>query len=216
MFCIFNYIPPRSSKYFRKYNVDLFYELESLVSHYASLGKVFAIGDFNSRTKTETDFIPNDIIHESVNNILEGMVPYGADCEVSTRINPDQGNNEYGTRLLALCRSTSLGILNGRHRGGFSNGFTFCGANGLSVIDYVLTSQNCFSHFEKYIVCNFNEFSDNAPLHVELALNTTPHSKHTNHCGNMRQTMKWCSDNANYVMKLFRIILLTLCLYFLM
>ena len=46
MFCIFNYIPPRSSKYFRKYNVDLFYELESLVSHYAALGKVFALGDF--------------------------------------------------------------------------------------------------------------------------------------------------------------------------
>ena len=49
-----------------------------------------------------------------------------------------------------------------------ANDFTYCGANGCSVIDYVLSTPDIFPYFHKFIVCSFNTYSDHAPLHIEL------------------------------------------------
>ena len=50
----------------------------------------------------------------------------------------------------------------------YSNDFTYCGPTGTSVIDYVLTTYDMFEYVKKFIVCNFNSYSDHAPLHIEF------------------------------------------------
>jgi hypothetical protein len=55
-------------------------------------------------------------------------------------MNPDKSRNEYGFKLLKLCKSTGLRILNGRHGSGFANDYTYCGATSLSVIDYLIST----------------------------------------------------------------------------
>ena len=46
--------------------------------------------------------------------------------------------NSFGRKLLSLCKTTGLRILNGRHEGDKVGNFTFFGANGMSLIDYLL------------------------------------------------------------------------------
>ena len=57
--------------------------------------------------------------------------------------------------------------MNGRHSN-YSQDFTYCGPNGCSVVDYLLSKPDMFDFVKKFIVCNFNTYSDHAPLHVEF------------------------------------------------
>lgn len=128
-------------------------------------GEVIVAGDFNARTKTLPDFIDDDWLH---NSLLDKLPSYCSDIELPKRVNPDQCQNDYGMRLLNLCKATGLRIVNGRHSGGHSNDYTFNGARGMSTIDYLLSTPNLFDIFCKFIICNFTTFSDHAPLHIEL------------------------------------------------
>ena len=72
---------------------------------YSNHGKAMAIGDFNSRTINEIDFISDDKLPVTVRNNLIDFMSYGSDCELSERINPDCGHNDFGNRLLQLCKA---------------------------------------------------------------------------------------------------------------
>ena len=61
-------------------------------------------------------------------------IPYCSDPDLLKRVNPVTGHNEFGTRLIQLCKASGLRIVNGRHTDGYANYFTFNGANGMSVI----------------------------------------------------------------------------------
>ncbi|VDI41426.1 Hypothetical predicted protein [Mytilus galloprovincialis] len=77
-----------------------------------------------------------DVMNE--NDRVGDLFTYVADEALSCRNNPDAGTNDYGTKLLNLCKSSGLRIINGRHPDGLSNDFTYSGPRGMSVIDYLL------------------------------------------------------------------------------
>ena len=157
------------------------------MGNYRSIGNVFLFGDFNSRTKDYPDFIENDAVQASV-----ALLSYTNDEYLSKRVNPDLGHNEYGSRLLSLCKSTGVRIVNGRHKEGYSNDFTFNGARGLSTIDYLLTTSNMFRYIEKFIVGNFTTFSDHAPLHIGFKCFITESAHVENNvCNRFRKIFKW-------------------------
>ena len=130
----FVYFPPQYSSFYNLYDCDLFYEFENEVAHYLTLGSIFVIGYFNSRIRSH-DFIQIDVLHQSVSNIIDSIFTYANDTTMKSRVNPDTGHNEYGTRLLQLCKATGLRIVNGRHKDGDSNSYTYSGPRGSSVID---------------------------------------------------------------------------------
>ena len=66
----------------------------------------------------------------------------------------DSTCNSHGTKLLELCKSTSLRIANGRLDSDHLVGtYTYACHAGSSVIDYLILSQHDFSH-----IANFNRF----------------------------------------------------------
>ncbi|CAG2231302.1 unnamed protein product [Mytilus edulis] len=173
------YIPPVRSNFYKLYNCDLFVDLENSIELYSSLGDVILLGDTNSRTGAIDDFVSNDSIHSTIRNRLDDIFDYSADIELNVRNNPDNNTNCYGPKLISLCKASGLRILNGRHKNGFANDFTFCGANGMSVIDYLLVPVSLFPIVRQLIVSNFTTFSDHAFLHIQLSLlcnkqNSTP------------------------------------------
>ena len=99
---------------------------------------------------------------------LSPLCNYVQDDVLKDRVCPDGTVNSYGLKLIQLCIESGLRILNGRHADNMANDFTYCGANGCSVIDYVLSTPDIFPYFHKFIVCSFNTYSDHAPLHIEL------------------------------------------------
>ncbi|CAG2217680.1 unnamed protein product [Mytilus edulis] len=164
------YIPPVRSNFYKLYNCDLFVDLENSIELYSSLGDVILLGDTNSRTGAIDDFVSNDSIHSTIRNRLDDIFDYSADIELNVRNNPDNNTNCYGPKLISLCKASGLRILNGRHKNGFANDFTFCGANGMSVIDYLLVPVSLFPIVRQLIVSNFTTFSDHAFLHIQLSL----------------------------------------------
>lgn len=186
------YIPPSRSNYYAQYNCDLFFEIETSIAEYSNLGEVILIGDFNSRTRNDDDFIENDDLVKNLQQNVRNFFNYENDVSMDKRINPDNVRNEYGTRLLNLCKATGLRILNGRDPDKFSNDFTFNGTNGMSTIDYLIANPVLFPHIKTFIVCNFTEYSDHAPLHVELRVRVSRDAPITDEStGVSRPTYKW-------------------------
>ena len=164
------YIAPVKSKYLKVYDCDLFNELENSIELYSELGNVFLIGDMNSRSGTLDDFVKHDEIHFTVRNRICDLFDYTSDVDLTKRVNPDKNTNSYGPKLINICKSSGLRIVNGRHKNGFSSDFTYCGTNGMSVIDYFMVPVSYFTNIHQFIVSNFTTYSDHAFLHVELNL----------------------------------------------
>ena len=93
---------------------------------------------------------------------------YGLDSNLPVRVNPDNVVDDFGNKLLNLCKSSGLRIMNGCHSLGMDKDFTFVGPRGMSVVDYLLSSPGVFQLIDQFIVSNFNMFSDHAPLHIRL------------------------------------------------
>lgn len=74
------------------------------------------------------------------------------------RVNPDEVVNDYGSKLLSLCKSSGLRILNGRHTDIMDRDYTVMGARVLSVDDYCISTPDVFYITEQFIVASFTVF----------------------------------------------------------
>lgn len=113
----------------------------------------------NARTANSYDFVQNDFLHVSISDRVCDLFTYVADEALPVRRNPDTGTNDYGSKLVNLCKSSGLSIVNGRHHEALDNDFTYSGPRGMSVIDYLLAKQDNFEKICKFIICNFTTCS---------------------------------------------------------
>ncbi|CAC5379506.1 unnamed protein product [Mytilus coruscus] len=165
------YIPPINTKYHSLYECDIFRLMEDNIISYSSKGKICLVGDLNCRTSNVSDFIEDDTVYITLQNQLPNLFNYSNDSLLSTRINPDTIYNDNGSKLIKkICKSTGLRIVNGRHKDGLSNDYTYCGPKSFSVIDYFLTTVDLFRIIDKFIVSSFTQFSDHANLHLEIKI----------------------------------------------
>lgn len=137
------YIPPYNSNYF---NPELFEELENDIENFSSHGSILLLGDFNSRTGKYSDSVCQDGNHIIDNDQSEFSL-----CPTD-RNSFDNELNNHGKRLLEICRSADLRILNGRVSGDSLGRATFHGRNGISVVDYAICDQYLFSNVANFIV----------------------------------------------------------------
>ncbi|VDI11413.1 Hypothetical predicted protein [Mytilus galloprovincialis] len=98
-----------------------------MIHYSAECPNIFVIGDLNARTANMNDYVQNDKLHDSILDRVGDLFTYVADEALSCRNNPHAETNDYGTKLLDLCKSSGLRIINGRHPDGLSNDFTYSG-----------------------------------------------------------------------------------------
>ena len=130
------YIPPYNSNYFHP---ELFEDLESDIENYASQGSVLLMVDLISRTGK----YPDSVSWEGNNIITNDQSEYAPSFNQRNRFENDLNN--HGKRLLGICRSADLIILNGRLSDDSIGRATFHGRNGPSVVDYAIWDQDLFS-----------------------------------------------------------------------
>ena len=107
----------------------IWYVLDNCNANYSKYGDILIIGDHNSRT----------VSHFEVLEICPEID--GANCcteteNISTRVSKDSVVNQYGCKLLDLCKHDNLIIINGRTLGDLHRQYTNFTYNGSSVIDY--------------------------------------------------------------------------------
>ena len=148
------YIPPEKSKYF---NLEIFEELENDIIHFSSNANVITLGDFNARTSKLEDFISNDGSNHINDTSEHSFSP-------PERQSFDLTSNNHGKKLIDICKSCDLRILNGRTLGDSLGRPTFHGTNGISVIDYVLCNQDLLQSIKHLVVNSPCYLSDHSQV----------------------------------------------------
>ena len=153
----FVYIPPIGTTSTR--DTCPFDDLQDEIVSKRCTGQVYISGDFNSRTAEIRDI---DMYRDFPGNMLL--------CK--HRLNNDKVTKTYGRKLIDLCRSNEMAILNGTVRidGNLnrSNCYTCIRYNGSSVVDYVIAQiedLKIMTHFE---VLEKLVESDHTPLSLTL------------------------------------------------
>ena len=145
---------------------DSYNKLSNIISKYSSLGTILLMGDLNSRTGTEPDYIVYDI-----NNNDRHTIPLPNDYVkdyATPRQNRDTAINAQGNTLLEMCKESKLRILNGRKVGDSFGNFTFYNSNGQSTVDYFIASECLYDQVDFFNVLPPNEFSDHCILWCSL------------------------------------------------
>ena len=141
-------------------NVDLFEIIQSDIYDFECLGSVYVVGDLNSRIGSRHDYISFDNYVPCMD--FDGYVP---DSNMPERISQDKVSNNFGIKLLDLCKSTGMRVCNSRIGNDFNVGmYTYATSQGASVIDYLLANEINFPLIHNFTVHSFNEYSDHAPL----------------------------------------------------
>jgi hypothetical protein len=162
------YIPPEGSDYEDKNVFDkLNQELASLVDHDVH---VCLLGDFNARTSnlpefTEFDeFVMDDEVKTQDEEDMQIVNKMGLN---QCRKSRDLKVNNYGYKLLNLCKEQGLYMLNGRVGNDINGEFT---CKNKSVVDYGIASPVIMDSCTEFEVMEFLElYSDvHCPIHTVL------------------------------------------------
>ncbi|KAJ8306022.1 hypothetical protein KUTeg_016567 [Tegillarca granosa] len=116
------------------------------------------LGDLNSRNGNLTEKLENDKLYG---------IPYP---QFTERKSDDYVVNNFGRKLMQLCRSTGTIILNGRTFYNSPGSITFYSRRRSSIIDYAILCKNMWSLVDKFAIDDFNSFSDHAPVILDYPI----------------------------------------------
>ena len=91
-------------------------ELSNCIAKYTESGYILITGDFNARTGSLQDYIQNDSLSFEINDHISEIMCYISDAEPGPRCMMDKKINTFGRRLISICKSSHVRIVNGRHQ----------------------------------------------------------------------------------------------------
>ena len=191
------YIPPSNSLYYYYNDVGLFDLLEANIQKYSNLGSVGIVGDLNARCGLKSDVLEmNDCLDEFIS---PSFIDICNDVyDVPQRCSMDKTVNVSGNRLLDICLSSDLRIVNGRLGDDAGTGsFTFMSSKGKSLIDYVIMSSNVFHLIEDFIVHDLYSFSGNVPIQVNFKVGLKPEPAKPNDEDVTNHKLSWSDTKSD-------------------
>jgi len=170
------YIPPESSSYaIREPYFEIQQELNSFSNKYDC---ICLFGDNNSRTKNLKDFIEADqyiFDLQNMNEITEEFMQEHVYFEKSNvseqRNNSDKSSNNQGVKFIEFLQENGLFILNGRTVGDLIGNAT---SNGVSTVDYFISSPNLFPLIESMCVHDFCPLLSDVHNPISLKFDINP------------------------------------------
>lgn len=114
VYLCFVYIPHENNIYYDRYNIYVFDNLLMNVAKYVEQGMVVLSGDLYSCVGECNDFIVNDDLSDTVFNNIANIVAYSNDFALPNRNSEDKSCNNFGRKLLDLCKASGLRMCNGR------------------------------------------------------------------------------------------------------
>ena len=173
LFCVI-YIPPEGSIYG---NIDIFYTLESDLTELNPDNdfEICLLGDFNSHTNNDSAcvLLDNNIIQKlDMHNIYDRISIKGVGFPTG-RFNSDNSQiNNYGHRLLEICRSFNINIATGRLSSNEFLGRKTCKAS--TVVNYAVLSPLLFTVVEDFKVLPFDPMMSDVHCGNFISLSCRP------------------------------------------
>ena len=201
LFIIAPYIKPaNSSRNIITCDTDVFDIVADKIADLTSRGEVLIMCDLNARTGSLEDYTCTDENEFSTDRSITPHELLSLGISVN-RSNQDKTVNEYGLKLIDLCKMSDLIILNGRVGDDKDLGkFTYCNKRGKSVNDYSICSKGVISMIKNFFVCNFNAFSDHARIGLELHCDIGNKNNNLQDCDTVESSdvkMKWKNERKD-------------------
>ena len=147
-------------------------------------------GDFNARTGNLNDN------YDDSGDINQNIPIFNTFSNILDRGNCDCVINSHGEKIIKLCKSYDLRILNGRTKGDVLGNFTHANNNmGTSTVDYALCNQYIYINVENFITLPLNELSDHSKIVTFLKSNPIKKFKDEYKWKKIKSKFKW--DNHN-------------------
>jgi len=165
LFVCATYIPPQYSENQYAKKIDYFKYLSSAISKYGNKGNIMIAGDLNSRIGSYNE----EFFHEI--NEIDELCPNEVKSSENhkQRLSCDEKINNYGKKLLNLCKVFNLKIINGYVPGDRQGSFTCYGARGSSVVDYFICDNSLFNIVTRMEVHPPQFQSIHAPISAQLS-----------------------------------------------
>lgn len=166
--------PPEGTVYS---SVDLFDDVENILVDIQSRHDCYILlaGDFNAYTKNLKDFIDpsqtDDVGPVRDFTAAFGEQLYSVKCKHTQDTHPP---NNYGYRLIDLCKLLSLYFLNGR--AGRNDGLGMCTNNGCSVVDHMIGSSFLLTKIKDFAVSPFDALLSDVHSSLTLSIATDCHT----------------------------------------
>ncbi|MEW8548549.1 MAG: reverse transcriptase family protein, partial [Candidatus Thiodiazotropha sp.] len=204
------YVPPTESRF---NNCDELALFDVEITRMSICHKyIYLMGDFNSRTHNTSDFMDSDDFFSKYFEFDDQLVDF---CNISNlldqlkfsrvRITKDIVTNNEGNKLLDICKSNNLVILNGR-----CGDDKYVGATtfrNCSVIDYSIASCHSLFHVNNFRIDELDSlFSDgHCLLSTELNFNSNLRNASKSKCKQNQSKPKWKPEQkTNFVNNLDR------------
>ena len=159
------YVPPENSNYS---NISIFDDIEDNFIDLKSKNEDFAIciaGDLNARTANLKDYLK---VSDHENEYLCNEMSLNS-CDIQqSRNNVDKVVNNYGNRLLTLCETLEVFIVNGRLDEDASQGKPTC--NNVTLVDYFICSPLIVPTVSNFEVLDFDPLLSDIHCAVTLTL----------------------------------------------
>ena len=166
----FTYASPLNSPYVKNLDYDLFQKLEEDIYHFSRLGNIILGGHLNAKTNTMNDYaLDIDDLHSPVNDINL----YIHDIPIKRENVDTHAADSHGKKLLEICKSCRVRILNGRTRGdglGIFTRYPNAKRESPSTIDYFLSDCEIMNRVKSLTILPSFGISDHECLC--LAINT--------------------------------------------
>ena len=163
----FVYAPPLDSPYLDNWDGVL----DCLEKHFGQYDSPIIMGDLNGKTKTAPDYVLDATHkHSPINDIDQ----YITDTPVPRRSMDEKSPDTQGRRILELCQSNGLRILNGRTAGdrwGLLTRYPLSSRESPSLLDYAISSTTHTKRIESFQVYSISDLSDHFCISCKLTTN---------------------------------------------
>ena len=170
---VYTYASPINSCYTKSRSVNILDKIE--VDFLDDVQNHLIMGDLNGRTKIEEDFV-RDIFdkHSPINEAC-----YEKDTPLLIQRNNRDTHpvDEQGRKIIDLCKSSALKIVNGRSVGDRDGNFTRYPIRineNPSTIDYALCSTGLLQDIHNFTVIPFTALSDHCCISLDIKVKTAP------------------------------------------
>ncbi len=161
------YIPHEKSVIHEERGLDPYKILAEETAAYQKKGQILYMGDFNSRTGTIIENWDHvNYLTDPIPGTNMGTTESYGVHDFSNRHSRDKSDNLFGSKLIKLCETLGLVILNGRTTGDASGRYTYHSTRGSSVIDYGICSLSLYKHIQSFVVEDCPWYSDHSPISI--------------------------------------------------
>ena len=205
---LFTYVQPYGSHYYDHVDftngIDKLEECISKLQIVYKCSNIVVCGDLNSRTASvqpidESHMLSKYLDDYSSSPLIDTDIVYNRRSE-------DKLINNFGHRLLEMCGSLNLVILNGFTDGDKEGSFTNITHNGNSVVDYFIVSDSLVNNVDMSVK---NEiYSSHMPIVLYFNVNTTNYAPENVDHSSLNNTFTkyiWMNDKVDTFIDYFKL-----------